>query len=215
MTFKRLRLRGRVILVVGPDGTGKSTLCDRLETMVPTGVPILRSTRPGVMPGRTVHDGPVTEPHKGSPYPRVLSTAKVVFEAVDALLGWALVVRPVLRRDGYVILERGWWDLVVDPLRYRLSGVDGLVRILGRIMPRADLVVILAGDPIQVVDRKAELSVEETARQMSAWAAVLPPDQPLIQLDASLPPEVVAALAWSQFCLAPENVRRAADARVG
>jgi thymidylate kinase len=166
------RARGRFVVVAGPDGTGKSTVVDALLDDVLTGPTMRMHHRPHLL-GRTPEEGVVvTEPHREDPYPRWLSRIKLLYLLADHVLGWFLRMRPWLRRGGDVLLERGWWDLTVDPRRYRLREDPALVRLLGRLLPRPDVTVVLGGDPATIAARKGELSVEETARQLAAWRAV-------------------------------------------
>jgi hypothetical protein len=179
---------GRVIVVAGPDGAGKSTLCDAIAERALAGKPVLRlHHRPGLLPVRTTDEGSVTDPHRDDPYPGILSMVKTGYLFVDYLLGWAIRVRPWVRRGGWVLLERGWWDIAVDPLRYRLRPPAKLARALGRILPSPDLTLILEAPESVLIERKQELPPEELLRQARAWHALLPRRVPKIYLDASLP----------------------------
>jgi thymidylate kinase len=192
--------RGRVLTIVGPDGSGKTTLTDALARQTLTDGPVLLlahrsgARRPGLLPHRKVR-GPTTEPHRHQPYPAAVSYVKTLYVWADFVLGWAVRVRPFARRGGSVIIERGWWDTAVDPRRYRLREAPRLVRVLGRLMPASDLVVVLEASPEVIRSRKAQLSVQELKRQRLAWHDLLPPKQPRVYLDASQPaPDVLRAV---------------------
>jgi hypothetical protein len=176
-----------VIVVAGPDGTGKSTLCDAIEREVFPGVPVLRvHHRPGVLPYSKGPKAPITEPHRDPPYGALKSFGKAVFLWADFVLGWFLRFRPFVRDGGWVIMERGWWDMVVDPRRYRLDTTITPMRALGRSLPCADVTVVLEA-PVDVIrDRKSELPDEELERQMRAWRE-LPIRARRTFLDASRP----------------------------
>jgi hypothetical protein len=94
-----------------------------------------------------------------------------------------------------VVVERGWWDVLVDPARYRMRGGVRLARILGQLLPRPDLVVILHAEPEVLLRRKAELSAEEMHRQLAAWESSLPRSVRRIRLDVSRPLEEVSEAA--------------------
>ena len=48
-----------------------------------------------------------------------------------------------------------WFDMVVDPRRYRLPiRWTPVVRRLGRLLPRPDVVLVLSGEPQALHDRK-------------------------------------------------------------
>jgi thymidylate kinase len=189
---------GGVLVVAGPDGAGKTTLCDALVQVTLAGQPVLRMHhRPGLLPVRTLDQGPVTEPHASAPYSAALSLAKTCYLFVDFHLGWAVRIRPWVRRGGWVLLERGWWDIAVDPLRYRLRPPAKLARLLGRLLPRTDLTLILEAPEGVLLDRKRELPSEELSRQARAWRQLPPRAVRRVYLDASLPAEEVVRQAGS------------------
>jgi thymidylate kinase len=193
--------RGGVIMVAGPDGSGKTTLAHGLAQMVLADVPVLQvHHRRGIgrLPGRQPR-GPTTEPHRHAPYPTVVSLGKTFYLFVDFLYGWLATIRPFVRSGGWVILQRDWWDLLVDPKRYRLRSMPRLGRFLGRLLPEPDLTLILEADPDIILDRKAELPPEELARQRAAWRAVRPPGDACAYVDAALPAREVLRCAASEL----------------
>ncbi len=176
-------------MVAGPDGSGKTAVADQLADVLAPTVRRLHH-RPGVLPAKSRHSGPVTQPHAHAPYPPTLSVVKVGYLFGDYLLGWWLRIRRFQRAGGSVILERGWWDLLVDQRRYRLAVPPRLIRILGALLPRPDLTVVLEGDPELLRSRKAELTLEELARQRDAWRSV-PPHAGALYVDVAAPLEAV------------------------
>lgn len=194
------------VVVGGPDGTGKTTLVDRLTA--DSDRPVLHlHHRPRVLAPRTGSGDPVTDPHRETPYPPVLSLGKLVFVHLDYLVGWWMRIRPWLRDGGDVILERGWWDLAVDPRRYRLHAAPRLVRLLGRVLPRPAVTFVLGGDAATIAARKSELSVEETQRQLREWDAVPQAAARPEALDVTLRPEQVAAAARDAVAAARHRQR--------
>src|SRR2546430_12834431 len=120
-------LGGRGVLVIaGPDGAGKSTLSRGLANSITTPIRIIHH-RPGILPQRVTDE--VTDPRARPPYGRFLSLLKIAYVWSDYLIGWLLRVRP-FAKNGWVIIERGWPDILVDPLRYRIAGGRRLTRFL-------------------------------------------------------------------------------------
>lgn len=175
--------RGRVAVLAGPDASGKTTIGSVLTGTLPGRVDIMWQ-RPTVLPRKTRRSSVGPElPHGMSLYPVWLSIVKVLYVFLDMVLGWAVRVLPLVRSGGYVLIERSWWDMEVDPTRYRLQGVSGLVRVLGRLVPRPDVVLLLQGPPEVLHARRPELPPEELSRQMEAWERVLPPGVRRVPLD--------------------------------
>lgn len=203
-------------MIAGPDGTGKSVLADALEGQLATVGPVRRfHHRLAVLPRSAAGRRASATPHARAPYPVLLSGLKVLMLLVDHLLGWLIVVRPLVRRGGWVILERGWWDIVVDQRRYRLRGVRRFAEWLGRLLPAPTGTLILQAPPAVVRARKAELTVAELDRQSAAWRRLASRIPHAIVLDASRSPEAVMAdavracnLVVEPDTVAPSGARR-------
>jgi hypothetical protein len=134
---------------------------------------------------------------------------KLLYLFADSLGGWLLSAWPFVRKGGSFIIERGWWDLAVDPARYRLVPQPRLVRALGNCLPRSDLLIVLEGIAELLASRKDEVAVPELARQVRAWREVVPARQRRVYLDVSLPLSEVVSLAEVELArFAPAPTRR-------
>ena len=193
-----LRPTGLVVLIGGPDGSGKSTLAEALAEAC-TGI-FKREARfhwrPGMLPrlgGLLAREqADTSRPHGQRPHAPALSLGVLAYYWLDFCVGGLVRVWPLRLRAGLAVVERGWWDIAVDPRRYRLQVPQRLIKVLGRLAPRYDLALILEAPVEVMLARKAEISSEEMARQTSAWHEVLPRNVPRVYLDASRPtPEVV------------------------
>lgn len=209
---------GIFILVVGPDGTGKSTLTQALPGLLEGTFRRWQAFhwRPGLLPrpgrlmGREGSDP--QRPHARSPYGPILSTALLGYYWLDSLLGGWLRIWPLRVHTGLVIAERGWWDVAVDPRRYRLTSPPWMVRTLGFFLLRPDLVLLPQAPSEAILERKSEISREELERQASAWGSVLPADVPVVRLDASRAAVEVAKEAREQVL---RMLERRAVSRLG
>lgn len=215
--------RGRVIAVVGPDGVGKTTLCERIVKDLLGDRRVLHVRFPGLLPRRDPDErrrirlgegveAPAASTSSGDgieaqafplrkyppAYPPAVSAAKTLYLFVDFVLGWIFRVRPHLRAGGWVVFERGWWDHVVDPRRYRLTS-GHLARLLGRLLPPWDLIFVLEAPPEVIRKRKPELPLKELSRQMRAWRELLPPRQRCVYLDAAGPLEDLSRAAGEEL----------------
>jgi hypothetical protein len=189
------------VLVVGPDGAGKSTIAGFLhDSTSPMFRRHVRSHwRPGILPrpgsfiGKPEADA--TEPHAREPFGRLPSAILLAYYWLDFWLGAWLRDLPSEIRAGLVIRERGWWDVAVDPRRYRLRVPPGAVSALGGLLPRPHLMIALEGDASLLHTRKPELDPEELDRQREAWRSAVPKGTPVVRIDVSRPLQEVLAEA--------------------
>ncbi|MBU6423923.1 MAG: hypothetical protein KGJ98_04170 [Chloroflexota bacterium] len=146
------------------------------------------------MPRRT-EDRVVTRPHAARPYGRVASYAKIAYLFLDTFVGWRLQLLPLVQRGILVIVERPWPDIAVDPRRYRIDVPPAAASFLGRLLPQPDLLLLMRAPAAVLRERKPELPLEETERQLAAWQGVAPPSDRCVHLDAAEPLDIVVERA--------------------
>ena len=173
MTFPRREhdgRRGLWLAILGPDGSGKSSVLDGVERALE---PCFAGTRrfhlrPNLA-GRRGGEGPVTDPHGRPNRSAPSSWAKLVAWWFDYCFGYLLRVRPALRDRSLVLFDRYYDDLLVDPRRYRYGASPRLAELVGRAIPHPDVVVVLDAPTEVLHGRKSEVSPEETRRQRDAY----------------------------------------------
>lgn len=166
-----------IVAVVGPDGMGKSSLLAAMahgDSNLFNGI-VIRHWRPELLPslgnlmGRD--DGLERDPH-GRVIPRRQAGRfrwlRLGWYALDQLLGTILKDRVAAARQQLVLYDRCFLDMAVDPLRYGLSSGRG-VRMLWRLLPKPDRVVLLTDEADRVFERKPEIPPAEIARQLDVW----------------------------------------------
>lgn len=169
--------RGHLVLV-GPDGAGKTAIADQLAARAEAGrLEFQRAHfRPLVLSARSAEGssaGTVADPQSQKERGPMRAVARTLFVWSDFLLGSFTRWRRAGRR-GLLVRERPWEDQLVDRRRYRLpQSLFGTVRCLGRLLPRADVAVLLTGDPRRMHYRKPELPVEEIEAQLTRWEATV------------------------------------------
>jgi thymidylate kinase len=172
---------GLVVAVVGPDGSGKSTLTRALPDAC--GQLFRRSLaihfRPGILPrpGKVVAASlppDPTRPHARPVHGSAVSLLLLAYYWLDFQVGHALKVAPTRARSGLVVVERGFLDLAVDPTRYRLKVSPRLVHVLSRLLPSPDLTIVLDAGAEATAERKSELPLAEIVRQSETWRALAP-----------------------------------------
>jgi len=165
------RKSGRVIVFLGPDGAGKSTLISKVcaplrqESQVQEyyfAPGFLKRYRPKA--ARTV----TTAPHEGRQYSQIVALAKVLLFLYEFRLG----TRSERKKHDALVFDRYIHDLLVDPFRYRLGASRWWMRLLLKLAPQPDLAVIVTADAAEIQQRKSEVPFEETVRQVAAYRAL-------------------------------------------
>jgi thymidylate kinase len=121
------------------------------------------------------------------------SLAKIGFWAADYTLGYWVDVLPRLLRSTLVLFDRYYYDVTVDPRRYRYGGPVWVAYLLGRIIPAPDVLVLLDTPPHVAQARKQEVAVEETVRQRKAYTRLVGRVKVGLTIDGAAPLEVVVA----------------------
>src|SRR6185295_7640977 len=197
-----LRPTGMTVAFMGPDGSGKSSLIERVTSDL---APAFRRTelfhlRPRLLaPG---HAAAAVDPHAAPPRGAAASLAKLAWFVADYLVGYALRVRPIAARSGLVIFDRYFHDLVADPKRYRYGASVRMARAAAWFVPEPDLWVILDASAAVLQSRKQEVSAVESEQQRRAYLALAAQVGNAVVIDAGRSPAVVATeveqaiLAW-------------------
>ena len=189
---------GIYIVILGPDGAGKSTLTQRiLELLGPLFAsdkvlqwrPQLLKPRPRYFPG-------FNPPHTKPPHGLIESVARVFAVLLDYWVAYPTVIRPLLARVALVIYDRDFHDLLVDRLRYRYGGPDWLPGLAAKLLPRpGTLYLTLDADPDVIQRRKNEVAPDELRRQLGAYRDLAGrlPSSTLIRTDEGLEASTSAA----------------------
>ncbi|MCD6681936.1 MAG: hypothetical protein LT102_15035 [Burkholderiaceae bacterium] len=148
---------GFVIAVLGPDGSGKTTVIEHLEHEL---APVFRRARRfhlrprfGTAPGTTT----CAKPHGQPPRSWAASALKVLLFASDYWTGWLGIVLAARVRSTLLIFDRYYQDMLVDPVRYRLPPRFGLARSFAPSIPKPDMWLVLRTSPTALIARKQEL----------------------------------------------------------
>lgn len=186
-----LRLRPPVpwFAVLGPDGSGKSSVLAALEAQLPPslGGVAMFHWRPGVVRPDRGDGGPVTDPHGKPARGPVASVAKLGLLWLDWQLGYWLRIVHLRAKERIVVFDRCYLDLLVDPRRYRYGAGAALARAVGSTFPQPDVLVLLDAPPEVLRARKTEVTLEETVRQRTAYAEAVRSARGGVVVDAAQP----------------------------
>jgi len=189
-----LRPTGAWIAFMGPDGCGKSSVIDAVTDQF---APIFNKVdryhmRPSVITKKGGSKGSVTDPHGQAPRGMLASIAKIFFLAADYFTGYLLRIRPALIRTRLVIFDRYIYDRLVDSKRVRYGGPAWMLRLLARMVPAPELVILLDAPPEVLWSRKQEVTFDEVVRQRNDYLSLVKVLPSAVVIDASQPlPDVV------------------------
>jgi hypothetical protein len=188
-----LQPEGLSVVVLGPDGAGKSSATEAIAG--PKLPPVFdRSVIWGFVPplhrliGRNL--GPASDPHALPARSLANSLMRATYWFLFLTLGHTRV-HLALARSGLVLYDRHFVDIFVDPKRYRYSGPSWPLTTIWRLSPRPDLIVLLDAPAEVIQARKQEVPFEETARQLNAYRALVASLPNGVVVDGSKPFEAV------------------------
>jgi ABC-type oligopeptide transport system ATPase subunit len=163
-----------IIALVGPDGTGKSTIAKQIINYTPdffTGL-IIRHSRPRLLPDphelfflESNNKKIETKPNRKRGNFHFI---RLTYYAIDYFLGNFLLDCFDSSRLKIVVYDRCALDMFVDPLRYALKSNMG-VMFIWRLLPKPDRIIFLHNDSVLIYKRKQELSLSEIQKQNELW----------------------------------------------
>jgi hypothetical protein len=166
--------RGCFVVLVGLGGSGKTTVARKL-CCLGTEQERFRRIRyfhwlPGIrsdilFPLPEFGDVPRKPKVVSDPWHSLLSAARLLKNGVLVRLAYWVRIRPLLRRNSLVLLDRYFYNYYLDPDSVKSSGPTWMVERMRGLFPQPDLVVVLKAPPDVLLARKQELSETEICRQ--------------------------------------------------
>lgn len=169
---------GLTIVLCGADGCGKSTAARAVVeglggTFSPPKGRHYHWKPPLFSAKRRAARGSASDPHGQPVRSAAASLAYFLFHWLEFFLGSHLRFRPVTFRGGLVLVDRYYYDFLVDQRRYRLQVPLEIVRLGYIPIKKPDLVILLDAPAAVLQSRKQEVPFAETERQCRAYRAVV------------------------------------------
>ncbi len=177
-----------IVVILGPDGTGKSSVIDRLQSGLADAFSQIRvfHLRPRLGLGTARIGPPVVNPHSSHARHPILSAVKLLYLLGDYstvyLWKWSLRLR---QQSTLIIFDRYYHDILVDPKRYRYGAPIWLARQIGHLVPNPDLWILLDASPELIRSRKQEVTFEEIVRQCEQYRELVSRFRDAVIVDAS------------------------------
>jgi thymidylate kinase len=180
---------GLNLVFLGPDGAGKSSVIQAVGQEL-AGV-FNRTIYCGFAPAlfeplRYIRREP-GRPHGALPRSFPVSVMRAGYWFVYYTFGYFVTVHVALARSALVLQDRHFVDALVDPRRYRYGGPLWLLRLIWRVVPKPDLIVLLDAAPEVLQSRKQEVPFEETVRQRTAYLSLVGTMRNAYVIDATRP----------------------------
>lgn len=186
------RGRGAFVVVVGPDGVGKTTVARSILARYPGPTAyfhFLPSLQRRLDEGPPLlSDGP--PPKTSSVGSRPMGWFRLLRNFARSWAAYLVRIRPALRRGCLVVGDRWLYGYLGQPYALKFYGPPGLASAIVRALPRPDLVVNLSAPADVIRARKQELTVAQIDAELHSWSRL--PVRRVRTLDAVAPPSVIA-----------------------
>ena len=183
--------RGHLIILVGPDGVGKTTVARALITQHGPPAAYFHFLPPifGRLPSAP-DPASAPPPKGGSGNSRVLGWIRILRNAARCWVSYLRTVRPALKSGWLVVGDRWMYGYLVQPHSLKFGGPDLLARAVVRLLPRPHLIVNLTAPADLIRVRKQELTLSQIERELRAWSSLRLPN--FQTFDATRPPHAIA-----------------------
>ena len=187
--------KGLFLVVVGPDGAGKTSLARTLLRRLEVDgayfhfIPSPRADLADQPPYREE----LVEKHR-APGNKTVGILRIGRNLARAWLGYLFAIQPAVRSGKIVVGDRWLYGYVAQPRALRFHGPSWIARLVLKIMPRPDLVVLLDAPSEAIHERKPELTPDEIRDEIERWRRI---DQPMLRLDATRSPDHLARVVMA------------------
>ncbi|MCG7587662.1 hypothetical protein, partial [Photobacterium sp. OFAV2-7] len=177
------------ICLLGSDGSGKSTIISAISQDLEQSTkniayihlkPSLKS-----LFGKTKEETsvPVENPHALPARSSTLSAAKITYWMISY---WLHLFFHGHKNLTLLIWDRYYYDVYLDPKRYRFGAPIWFAKLVGKLIPKPGLCIILDAPAEVIYKRKQEVSLEEIKKQRIEYLTFAEKHSNTIVLDSSV-----------------------------
>ncbi len=193
--------KGAFVVLVGLDGSGKTTMARNLTTRITSGklfsgarylhwLPALKQTIEFPLP--ETGNQPRHTKHTAGMVAAMLSAARLAKNLVRTRLAFWLWLGPRVRRGHLVLVDRYFFNYHLDPASVKYTGPPWLLACAEKFFPQPDVIIKLHAPTETLLRRKQELSEAEILQQAARLSALKFGEASVIAADATQPPDELA-----------------------
>jgi adenylate kinase family enzyme len=155
----------RIIAIIGPDGSGKTTFSKQLIKKLSKKKILFKyfHLKPNVSKKKTK---PVTNPHDQVPRSKIFSFLKICYWLILFRIFFFLMHFSQIR---LFIFDRYPHDILIDKIRYRFNLNLNLTKFILKLFPKPFLWINMTGNENHIWNRKKEVSFKVLKSQLRKY----------------------------------------------
>jgi len=206
-----LQPQGILVIFLGPDGTGKTTIADLTAHYFKRRYPLITrkhlANRPIILPSRyrqclkyelnsskfnqtlTLNERLYKDP---SYYKSVIySTIRIFWHLLDHIFDFYLRLRRYCVKGALVICERYAYDYWAAFEKHAPKAPEWARKLIYKFAPSPDIVIYLDTEAEEIFKRKQELSIEMIRSQINRYRFLVTTEKRVYQVNNNVTPETV------------------------
>ena len=184
---------GVFVVLLGVDGAGKTTIAEELKARSTVAYRRIKHYHSRVRVLKDISQiksgsAPIdaSNPHGNKRKSgKTTSVIKFGYYLLDFLIGNVIITKAKIQ-SSLVLIERYYYDYIIDKVRYNLNLSDGFIKFFGYLVKKPDVIFILTGDSHILYERKHEISVEEIEEQKNRFIEVFKDNPKAVFIDTTV-----------------------------
>lgn len=193
--FRYINPPGRMIVILGPDGVGKSTVAEKVANSLsaafsgthvfhlrPMMIPSLSRFKRDRSNQNTVNTVSVDDRKPTL----LLSLIRVLYYGFDYVFGYWIKIRPLLAKGSLIVFDRYFFDYYVDKKQKAVDLPENVLCRIFSVFPGPERVFVLQASPQDIHKRRADLSLAEIEHQNYGYMNLMRRYKTVSAIDASV-----------------------------